>query len=126
MKKVIFAIAILVGLTASVFAQTPSTKMKSDKEKTEMKMKMKMKDGVMMVNNKMMVCKDGKCMPMKETYTCTDGSKITPKGEMTMADGKTMKLKNGHEVDKSGKMAMIHHGEMGHVCGPDCPMYKKM
>jgi len=126
MKKVIFAIAILVGLSASVIAQTPASKVKSDKEKTEMKMKIKMKDGVMMVDNKMMVCKEGKCLPMKETYTCTNGSKISPKGVMTMSDGKTMKLKNGHQVDKSGKMAMIHHGEKGHVCGPDCPMYKKM
>ena len=124
MKKVIFAIAIMLGLTASVIAQTPSPKMKSDKVKTEMKMKMK--DGVMMMDNKMMVCKEGKIMPMKETYTFTDGSKISPKGVMTMSDGKTMKLKNGHEVDKSGKMAMIHHGDKGHVCGPDCPMNKKM
>ena len=126
MKKVIFAIAILVGLSASVIAQTPASKVKSDKEKTEMKMKIKMKDGVMMVDNKMMVCKEGKWLPIKETYTCTNGSKISPKGVMTMSDGKTMKLKNGHQVDKSGKMAMIHHGEKGHVCGPDCPMYKKM
>ena len=124
MKKVIFAIAILVGLSASVIAQTTMTKTKTEKQKTEVKMKMK--DGVMMMDNKMMVCKEGKCMPMKGTYTCTNGCKVSPKGVMTMADGKTMKLKNGHEVDKSGKMAMIHHGEMGHVCGPDCPKYKKM
>ena len=37
MKKVIFAIAILMGLSAAAIAQTSSTKMKSDKEKTEMK-----------------------------------------------------------------------------------------
>jgi len=126
MKKVILAIAILIGIAASASAQTSSTKMKSDKEKMEMKAKMKMKDGVMMVDNKMMMCKEGKCTPLAETYKFTDGSKVSPKGLITKADGKTMKMKNGYEMEKSGKMAMIHHGEMGHVCGPDCPMYKKM
>ena len=126
MKKVILAIAILIGIAASASAQTTSPKMKSDKEKMEMKAKMKMKDGVMMVDNKMMMCKEGKCTPLAETYKFTDGSKVSPKGLITKADGKTMKMKNGYEMEKSGKMAMIHHGEMGHVCGPDCPMYKKM
>ena len=124
MKKVIFAIAILMGLTASAIAQTSSAKMKTDKEKTEMKMKMK--DGVMMVDNKMMLCKDGKCTALKEDYKFTNGSKVSAKGLVTKADGKTMKMMNGYEADKSGKVAMIAHGEMGHVCGPKCPMYKKM
>jgi len=126
MKKVILAIAILAGMTASVYAQTSSAKMKTDKEKMEMKAKMKMKDGVMMVDNKMMMCKEGKCTPLTETYKFTDGSKVSPKGMITKADGKTMKMKNGYEVNMSGKMMMIKHGEMGHVCGPECPMYKKM
>ena len=126
MKKVILAIAILIGIAASASAQTSSTKMKSDKEKMEMKAKMEMKDGVMMVDNKMMMCKEGKCTPLAETYKFTDGSKVSPKGLITKADGKTMKMKNGYEMDKSGKLAMIHHGEKGHVCGPDCPMNKKM
>jgi NH3-dependent NAD+ synthetase len=126
MKKVIFAIAILLGLSASVIAQTPSTKLKSDKEKTEMKMKMKMKDGVMMVDNKMMLCKEGKCTALKEDYKFSDGSKVSPKGVLTLPDGKTKKMMNGFEADKNGKIAMIAHGEMGHVCGPKCPMNKKM
>jgi len=126
MKKVIFAIAILMGLSAAVIAQTSSSskKVKTTKEKTEMKMKMK--EGVMMVDNKMMLCKDGKCTPLAETYKFTDGSKVSPKGIITKANGKTMKMMNGYEADKSGKAAMIAHGEMGHVCGPKCPMNKKM
>jgi hypothetical protein len=126
MKKVIFAIAILLGLTASVIAQTPSPKMKSDKQKMEMKEKMKMQDGVMMVDNKMMLCKEGKCTVLTENYKLKDGTTVSPKGMVTKADGKTMKFKNGYELDMSGKMAMIPHGDKGHVCGPDCPMYKKM
>ena len=126
MKKVILAIAILVGITASAYAQTSSPKMKTDKEKMEMKAKMKMKDGVLMVDNKMMMCKDTKCTPLAETYKFKDGSKVSPKGLITKANGSTMKMKNGYEMDKSGKMMMIPHGEMGHVCGPKCPMYKKM
>ena len=124
MKKVIFAIAILMGLSAAVIAQTSTKKVKTTKEKTEMKMKMK--DGVMMVDNKMMLCKDGKCTPLAETYKFTDGSKVSPKGIITKANGKTMKMMNGYEADKSEKAAMIAHGEMGHVCGPKCPMNKKM
>jgi len=124
MKKVIFAIAILMGLSAAVIAQTSTKKVKTTKEKTEMKMKMK--DGVMMVDNKMMLCKDGKCTPLAETYKFTDGSKVSPKGIITKANGKTMKMMNGYEADKSGKAAMIAHGEMGHVCGPKCPENKKM
>ena len=121
MKNLIFAIAILIGISLSANAQTSSTKMKSDK-----KMEMKMKDGVMMMNDKMMMCKDNKCTPLKETYTFTNGSKVSTTGMVTKADGKTMKMKNGYEMDMSGKMAMIPHGEKGHVCGKDCPMYKKM
>jgi hypothetical protein len=37
-----------------------------------------------------------------------------------------MKLMNGYEIDNNGKVAMISHGQKGHVCGHDCPMYKKM
>ena len=124
MKKVIFAIAILMGLSAAVIAQTSTKKVKTTKEKTEMKMKMK--DGVMMVDNKMMLCKDGKCTPLAETYKFTDGSKVSPKGIITKANGKTMKMMNGYEADKSGKAAMIAHGEKGHICGPKCPENKKM
>lgn len=87
--------------------------------------KMKMKDGVMMVDNKAMLCKAGKCSPLTTTYTCFDKCKISPDGTVTKPDGTTMKLKNGYEVDKSGAMAMIPHGQPGHVCGPDCPMAKE-
>ena len=121
MKNVILTIAILIGISLSVNAQT-SSKMKNDKQKMEMKMK----DGVMMMNDKMMMCKDNKCTPMTETYTCTDGSKISMNGTVTKANGMTKKMKNGYEMEKSGKMAMIPHGDKGHICGKDCPMYKKM
>jgi|ERR1035437_2529421 hypothetical protein len=122
MKKVIFVIAILIGLAGTTAAQNPSDKMKSEKMKKEMKMK----DGVMMMDNKVMICKDNKCTPLTKMYTFSDGSKISMNGTVTKTDGKTMKLKNGYEMDMSGKMAMIPHGEKGHACGPDCPMYKKM
>jgi len=70
MKKVIFAIAILMGLSAAVIAQTSSSskKVKTTKEKTEMKMKMK--EGVMMVDNKMMLCKEGKCTHGEKGHIC--------------------------------------------------------
>ncbi|MGI8581766.1 MAG: DUF6799 domain-containing protein [Chitinophagaceae bacterium] len=93
---------------------------------------MKMKDGVMMMDNKTMLCNHSKCTPLTTTYTCKDGCKVSPDG-VTKPDGSTMKLMNGYEIDKNGKVAMIPHkvamiphNQKGHVCGPDCPMYKKM
>lgn len=78
-----------------------------------------------MVDNKAMLCKAGKCTPITTTYTCSDQCKISPDGTITKPDGSTMKLQNGYEIDKNGKMAMIPHGQKGHVCGPDCPMMKE-
>lgn len=112
MRKVILALAIIIGISTASNAQTSS--------------KMKMKDGVMMIDNKTMLCNHSKCTPLAKTYTCKDGCKVSPDGTVTKPDGSTMKLMNGYEIDKNGKVAMISHGMKGHVCGPDCPMYKKM
>lgn len=120
MKKAILAIAILIGITATVNAQTSSEKMKKEK------MEMKMKDGVMMVDNKAMLCKDTKCKPLTKTYTCSDGCKVSTDGTITKPGGSTMQLKNGYEIDKDGKVAMIPHGQKGHVCDESCPMHSKM
>jgi predicted S18 family serine protease len=111
MKKLLLLLTIALGLSAVSFAQKTA--------------KMKMKDGVMMVGDKAMLCKAGKCSPLTTTYTCSDQCKISPDGTITKPDGTTMKLKSGYEIDKSGKMAMIPHGQSGHVCGPDCSMMKE-
>lgn len=112
MKKSIFALAIVIGIGASANAQKAS--------------KMEMKSGVKMVDNKAMLCSHNKCAPLTKTYTCSDGCKVSTDGTITKPDGSTMKLKNGYEIGKDGKVMMIPHGQKGHVCGPDCPMYKKM
>jgi len=124
MKKVIFIVAILIGMAGATAAQNSSDKMKDEKTKKEMKMKMK--EGVVMMDNKLMLYKDNKYAPLNRTYTFSDGSKILMNGTVKKADGMTMKLKNGYEMDMNGKMAMIPHGEKGHICGPNCPKYKKM
>lgn len=112
MKKVIFVLAIIFGISGAANAQTTS--------------KMKMKDGVMMMDNKAMLCSHNKCTPLTKTYSCTDGCKVSTDGIVTKPDGSTMKLMNGYAIGKEGKVAMIPHGQKGHDCGPDCPMYKKM
>ncbi len=117
MKKTILALAIIIGISGAVNAQT---------SKEEKKQKMEMKDGVMIVDNKAMLCSKSKCTPLTETYTCTDGCKVSTDGTITKPDGSTMKLTNGYEISKDGKVLMIPHGEKGHVCGKDCPMSKKM
>ena len=110
MKKAILAIAILLGISFSSNAQTS----------------MKMKDGVMMKDGKAVLCKGKKCTPLTKTYTCNDGCKVSTDGTVTKPDGTTMKLMNGYEIAKDGKMMMIPHGQPGHICTKDCPMYKKM
>lgn len=112
MKKVLFALAIIFGISVAANAQKQT--------------KMKLKDGVMMVDNKPMLCKKGKCTTLTQTYTCKDGCKISTDGTITKPDGSAMRLMNGYEIDKNGKVAMIPHGQTGHVCGKDCPMAKQM
>jgi hypothetical protein len=110
MKKLMLFMVIVFGLSTASFAQKST--------------KIKMKEGVMMVDNKAMLCKAGKCSPLTATYTCSDRCKISTDGTITKPDGTTMKLENGYQIDKDGKMTMIPHGEKGHVCGPDCPAMK--
>ena len=88
--------------------------------------KMKMKDGVMMVDNKAMLCSKSKCTPLTKTYSCSDGCKVSADGTITKPDGSTMKLMNGSMIGKNGKVTMIPHGEKGHVCSESCPMHSKM
>jgi hypothetical protein len=110
MKKLMLAFAFLFGMYTSSTAQTS----------------MKMKDGVMMKDNKAMLCKGKKCAPLTTTFNCSDGCKVSPDGTVTKPDGTTMKLMNGYEIDKDGQTRMIAHGQAGHVCTKECPMAKKM
>lgn len=111
MKKVLLALAILIGISTTSNAQTSS--------------KMKMKDGVMMVDDKAMLCKAGKCSELTAPYTCSDKCTVALDGTITKPDGTTMKLENGYQISKSGKVTMISHGQKGHVCGSNCAMMKE-
>jgi len=111
MKKLLLFVTFVLGLTLSSSAQKST--------------KMQMKNGVMMVNNKPMLCKGAKCYPLTKTYSCKDGCKVSADGIVTRPDGTTMKLENGYYIDHSGKVTMIPHGQKGHVCGPNCPMMKE-
>ena len=110
MKNVILSIAILIGFSTASNAQAS----------------MKMKDGVMMKDGRAMLCKGKKCTPLTKTYTCTDGCKVSTDGTVTKPDGTTMKLKDGYEIGKDGKVVMIPHGQAGHVCSKECSMAGKM
>ena len=120
MKKVILAIAIMIGISGASIAQTTT------KSSDNSMQKMKMNDGVMMVDNKTMLCNKSKCTSLTKTYTCSDGCKVSTDGTITKPDGSTMKLMNGSMIGKDGKVTMIPHGEKGHVCGESCPMHSKM
>ena len=112
MRKVILVFAIIIVTSTASNAQTSS--------------KMKMQDGVMMVDNKTILCNHSKCTPITKTYTCKDGCRISSEGTVTKPDGSTMKLTNGYAIDKNGKVVMIPHNQKGYVCGPDCAMHMKM
>ncbi len=66
MKKIILALVIVIGFSTASNAQTSS--------------KMKMKDGVMMMDNKTMLCNHSKCTLLTKTYTCKDGCKVSLTG----------------------------------------------
>ena len=112
MRKVILALVIIIVISTASNAQTYS--------------KMKMQNGVMMVDNKTVLCNHIKSVSLTKTYTCKDRCRISPEGTVTKPDGSTRKLMNGYTIDKNGKVAMIPHNQKGHVCGPDCAMHMKM
>ena len=88
--------------------------------------KMEMKEGVMMIDNKVIICNKNKCSPLTKTYDCSDGCKVSTSGMVTKPDGSTMKMMNGSMIGKDGKVTMIPHGEKGHMCTDNCPMHSKM
>jgi hypothetical protein len=114
--KFILVLAIMIGITAASNAQTTRTGAKKDSLQTAVKMN----EGVIMSGNKAMFCNGDKCLPLTETYTCTDGCKVSTDGTVTKPDGSTMKLMNGYEIGKDGKVTLIKHGQPGHVCDDTC------
>lgn len=110
MKQVFYAIAIIMGISFSVSAQSSSKKEKTENQKVEMK------------NH---VC----------TSACSNGNHILMHGEkghvctkdcphMSAASGK-MEMKD-HACTSAckGGTHMYAHGEKGHTCGEACK--KKM
>ena len=118
MKKVILAVVIIMGISVTSFSQSGKMKMKEKQ--------MAMKECVMMTDNKAMLCSHNKCTPLAKTYTCKDGCTVSADGKVTRPNGTSMILQNGYQIDKMGKVSMIQHGQNGHICGTDCPMYNKM
>ncbi|CAN5622011.1 hypothetical protein BH11BAC1_BH11BAC1_13020 [soil metagenome] len=131
MKKILLT-AVATLFIAGAYAQSSTSKMDDNKMDNKMqddKMlgnKMEMKDGVMMMDNKAMLCNKNKCTPLIKTYSCSDGCKVSSDGTINKPDGTTMKLMNGNMIDKNGIVTMIPHGQKGHVCGESCPMHDKM
>ena len=135
MKKALFTL-LLSLFTNIMFAQDSKMEMKKedpkmmdgkmmdgkmDKDKMS---EMKMKDGVMMMDSKMMMCSKNKCTVLKSNYECTDGSVVNTSGKVVKKDGTSMMLMNGQMMDKSGMVSTIPHGQKGHVCAEEC--HKKM
>lgn len=135
MKKILLT-AIATLFVAGVYAQSSPSKMDDKKMDSKMdskmqngkmsEQKMEMKEGVMMIDNKVINCNKNKCSPLTKTYDCSDGCKVSTTGMVTKPDGSTMKMMNGSMIGKDGKVTMIPHGEKGHICTDNCPMHSKM
>ncbi len=121
MKKILLALTLWMTISVVTHAQSPNH---DSKDMHKMEKKMKLKDGVMMVDNMPMLCSKKACSPLKNTYKCSDGCTVSADGTITKPDGTSMKLMNGYQIDHSGTVAMIMHGEKGHVCDENCPMMK--
>lgn len=115
MKKLILAVALLIGFSSASQAQNDTMKMEKKVHKTVKKTKVTktrkvatiegaLKEGVMMKDNQMMRCHDHQWTLLSETYTCANGTKIATDGSVSKADGSTMKLVNGQGFSESGKM----------------------
>ncbi len=141
MKSIFLVAFVLFGLSATLSAQSTTTK--NDKAAPPMAME----DGVAMIDGKMMLFKNNVSSPLKKTYKCDDGCKVAVDGTVTKPDGMTVKLKEGQGLDKHGHMSMAPtpemaltphkctsacsasgcayvHGEKGHTCTDACK--KKM
>ena len=86
MKKILLVAALTVSAGLAM-AQTPT------------------KDGVMMMDGKVMMMKDGKAMPMDKDMTMSDGSKVMMDGTVMKKDGSKMTMQNGDSMDMSGMMS---------------------
>lgn len=70
--------------------------------------KMKMKEGVCMMEGKMMhVDAEGKCTMMDKTMTMPDGTKVMKDGECKMKDGQKMKMKDGEMMTMDSKVSVM-------------------
>ncbi|MEO8085608.1 MAG: DUF6799 domain-containing protein [Bacteroidota bacterium] len=131
MKKILLT-AVATLFIAGVYAQSSTSKMDDNKMENKMQddkmdgKKMEMKDGVMMMDDKAMLCSKNKCTPLTKSYSYSDGCKVSSDGTITKPDGSAMKLTNGSMIDKNGIVTMIPHGQKGHVCSENCPMHSKM
>jgi len=114
MKNVFLFVAMIIGISFGLKAQTSCTEMKHETSKTDYK------NGVIMVDNKVMLCVDHACTPLKSTYTCKDGCKVAIDGTVTKPDGSSTKLMNGYKIGEDGVVMMIPHGQTGHVCTATC------
>ncbi|KAA9332984.1 hypothetical protein F0P96_08340 [Hymenobacter busanensis] len=62
------------------------------------------RDGVMMVDGKVMLTENGHTNQLAEPRTLTNGTKIAADGTVTKADGSTVTLVNGDYMSLSGRL----------------------
>ena len=115
MKKLLVALALLIGYSATASAQDDTLRSEKKYHKTVKKTRItKTKkvtkypnmtmEGVMMKNNQMMRCHDKQWTLLSETYTCDNGTKVMTDGDVLRTDGSKMRLSNGQGFHSDGKM----------------------
>jgi hypothetical protein len=111
MKKLI-VISIAIAITAGAYAQLDSTTNKTnlgDKSKQSQKVQnnsgdKSYTDGVVLLNGKVMQVKNGQTVVLDQNLTLDNGTEIMTDGTYIKKDGSKMKLKEGQNLDMSGKI----------------------
>lgn len=104
--KTLKAIALTLMLTAVSSAGLYAEDMK----------KMEMKEGVCMMDGKMMhMDASGKCTMMEKEMTMPNGTTVMKNGECKMKDGEKMKMKDGEMMTMDGKVMMMDKADQDSV-----------
>jgi hypothetical protein len=116
MKKMILISAAIL-LSFASFAQTHSTDnmMKNNKMGNGMNHQAMYKshgDRVMMLNGKMMMEHSGKMTLMHRNMTMSNGTRVMTNGTCIKKDGLKMMMKDGQQMDMSGKMMAMKDPNM--------------
>jgi hypothetical protein len=94
---------LCVLLFTFIITAFPSAAQTNDSVQSKPTTGQRYKDGVAMINGKMMELKNSQQTPMTGTKTIA-GTKVSPTGQVTLADGTQKQLREGKAVNMQGRI----------------------